>query len=582
MAFLEAKPAGEETMASPDAASEAADAQHTVAPKPLLSFRLAWPPRWSRRVPTSTASGATPRALPFSLVRPLQWDRQAHAAPAAPASAPVAASMPSGALPPKMVGPPQCDPQSPASPAAAAPAPLAGSSSRFDVSFPEEPSPPSSARRASAFQRAPKPPFRMPLRLYVDLDTLVEPIHDLTSLRRGDHCMVGLNPVRKVSPLIDATFIWLSTWEIWPLFHHFVVYDDVVAVDSDGIPIRADGQPALIAEYSNTPAAAFRQMRQFGISHLWRNLAPFAKLPLADYQDSRHVHGLLRIVRQYTDAERDEILRRLDGLVCEHESYSLWFRNCEHAAFAATLSRVNSERALSEKASAPKVAERQPQLSRPASGTPAWVSLQVPHVLFTLARFKLQLIGTYCLYRLSLFAGDMALVFPWLDEAYHVKREVAVYHLFATAPVALQVVIMLGKATRSLLRKKRRGKLHPAMFSHLLGKEIARAVIVGLGSVLQLVLLPRLMHDSKLTVLAACLLLVFSYMTSSLAFTLLASAGIRLLVRLKASRAFGDWAGELALRSPTVAAASHASGPVGRFTSSITAGMGIAEARTVT
>lgn len=376
------------------------------------------------------------------------------------------------------------------------------------------------ADRAPLRARSPAELSKLPYRLYVDNETLVEPIHDLTTLRRGDHCMVGLNPVRKVSPLIDATFVWLSTWEVWPLFHHFVMFDDVAALDADGVPVRADGQPAMICEYSNTPAAAFKQVRQHGLMYLWRNLAPFGKLPLHDYQDSRHAHGLMRIVRHYTDAERDEILKRLDRLLTDYESYSLWFRNCEHAANAATLHGSD--------AAAP-----------PTSGTPAWVSQQVSFVLFTLARFTLQLVGTYCLYRLSLFAGDMALVFPWLDEAYHVKRDVAFYHVFATVPVALQVLIQLGKAVRNLARKRRKGSLGPEMYRHLLGKEIARAVIVGLVSTTLLVLLPRLMHDLELTVVAACVLLVFSYMTSSLAFTLLASAGIRLLLKLKRLRTFG-------------------------------------------
>ncbi|KAG8459144.1 hypothetical protein KFE25_002551 [Diacronema lutheri] len=430
------------------------------------------------------------------------------------------------------------------------------SNSRFDVPFAEELSPPGKARRASHFQLAPTPPFRMPYRLYVDNETLVEPIHDLRTLRRGDHCMVGLNPVRKVSRLIDSTFVWLSSWEVWPLFHHFVMYDDVVEIDGDGVPMGPDGTPALICEYSNTPAAAFKQMRQQGVSHLWRNLAPFRKLPLHDYQDARHAHGLLRIVRHSSDAERDEVISRLDVLLAQHESYSLWFRNCEHAAFAATLSRINSDCNLRGGADGGDAgcARTSPM---PRSSTPFWVSLQVPHVLFTLARFKLQLVGTYCLYRLSLFASDMALVFPWLDEAYHVKRDVAVYHLFATAPVALQIAIQLGRAVRNLVRKRRRGKLHPEMFSHLLGKEIARAVIVGFGSTTTLVVLPRLMHDLKLTVWSACTLLVFAFMSSSLAYTLLASAGIRLLLRVKKSRAFGphDWRAELQPQSPVATAA---------------------------
>ncbi|KAJ1617748.1 hypothetical protein T492DRAFT_1097425 [Pavlovales sp. CCMP2436] len=400
---------------------------------------------------------------------------------------------------------------------------------RFGVDFDEDDSAPPLTRKASKFQCASTPhadPDRMPYRLYVDGETLVEPIHDLTRLRRGDQCMVGLNPLRKVSFLIDATFVYLCTWEVWPLFHHFVLYDDVVSVDRDGIPRRQDGEPALIAEYSNTPADAVREaLFGQGLLHVWRNLATFRKLPLADYQDSRHAHGLLRIMRKHTDEERDSIILRLNELVCKHESYSLWFRNCEHAAFCATraLSRTDSELKL------------EPSLSWDGAvgpKAPAWISLQVSHVLFTLARFKLQLIGTYALYRLSLFASDMAFFYPWRDEAYAVKLGVAFYHVFATAPVALQIAIQLGRSVRNLVKKRRRGKLDQAMYSHLMGKEIARAIFVGLCTTGIIVMLPRLMHDLKLRIWSSCVLLVLAYMCSSLLYTLLASMGIRVMLRL--------------------------------------------------
>jgi hypothetical protein len=385
-------------------------------------------------------------------------------------------------------------------------------------------------RLASTFHCISKSSFQMPYRLYVDLETLVEPVYDLTTLRRGDHCMVGLNPIRKLFRPLDDLFVWLSKLEVWPLYHHFVMYDDVATVDADGIARRADGQPALICEYSNTFSHALKTVRAEGLLSLWRDIAPYKQIHLSDYQDSRHEHGLLRVVRRYSDDERDAIIARLDELLTKYESYSLWFRNCEHVAFATTLSRISSEHAL--------LREQGSVEKRPNSSHATWESLQVPHVLSTLARFKLQLIGTYCLYRLSLFGCDMALVFPWLDEFHHVKREVFVYHLFATAPVVVQITTQLGRAVRALVSKRRRGKLHPEMYKHLLGKEIARAVIVGLGTTTILVLLPRLMHDLKLEFWSACMLLIYAYMTSSLAYALLSGAGIRLLIRIK-KKSFG-------------------------------------------
>jgi hypothetical protein len=109
---------------------------------------------------------------------------------------------------------------------------------------------------------------------------------------------------------------------------------------------------------------------------------------------------------------------------------------------------------------------------------------------------------------------------------------VAAYHLFAVYPVALQIAIQLGRSVRNLVRKRRRGKLDQAMYKHLMGKEIARAIIVGLGTTGTLVMLPRLMHDLKLTVWSSCVLLVLAYMCSSTLYVLLASAGTRIVLRL--------------------------------------------------
>mmetsp|Transcript_10684 Transcript_10684/g.24823 ORF Transcript_10684/g.24823 Transcript_10684/m.24823 type:complete len:140 (-) Transcript_10684:131-550(-) len=126
----------------------------------------------------------------------------------------------------------------------------------------------------------------------------------------------------------------------------------------------------------------------------------------------------------------------------------------------------------------------------------------------------------------------MAFFYPWRDEAYAVKLGVAFYHVFATAPVALQIAIQLGRSVRNLVKKRRRGKLDQAMYSHLMGKEIARAIFVGLCTTGIIVMLPRLMHDLKLRIWSSCVLLVLAYMCSSLLYTLLASMGIRVMLRL--------------------------------------------------
>ena len=69
--------------------------------------------------------------------------------------------------------------------------------------------------------------------LYIDDYTVLEEIDDLTQLRRGDHCVVGLNAMRKCGPFatcIDRVHVLLGRFEILRMYHHFIMYDDVAAL----------------------------------------------------------------------------------------------------------------------------------------------------------------------------------------------------------------------------------------------------------------------------------------------------------------------------------------------------------------
>lgn len=407
--------------------------------------------------------------------------------------------------------------------------------SRFDAPFPE--AAPEAAflggkRGSSSSTRVHACARRLPFRLYVDNSTLVEPV-DVRLLRKGDHCMVGLNPVRKVSPVIDAMFTWMASWEVYPLHHHFICLDDVEYVDKDGVPRRGDGHPAMICEFSNTPAAAIRQLRWLGFSHVWRNLAPFHRLALHDYSDARQPNGVLRVVRRCDAEQRDEIVHRVETLLCRKNSvtYSVFFRNCEHAAFATTISRSESDEALDLRS-----------LPSPSPRGRHWESPQVPHVLWTLLRFLIQVAGAFSLYRISSYCRSLSFFWPWFAEAPDVQRQMAVYHVFATLPTVLQVCVQFQRAMASLRRTRSKGKIDALMYRHLLGKETARLVIVGCMTTATIVGLPRLIHDTQLPLWAACALLVCAYMCSSLSFSVLASAGIRILLRLRGEHFFSSTA----------------------------------------
>merc|ERR1712045_782490 len=91
--------------------------------------------------------------------------------------------------------------------------------------------------------------------------------------------------------------------------------DDVHSVDEHGVPRRADGQPAEIVEYSNTPSEAvaevkilaeFNPLRMPGAA--WRfmfNKATCHRTVLADYGDTPHIY---RIVEKSSEEERNRIV----------------------------------------------------------------------------------------------------------------------------------------------------------------------------------------------------------------------------------------------------------------------------------
>jgi len=60
-----------------------------------------------------------------------------------------------------------------------------------------------------------------PVTLYIDGETIIEPIEDLTALRRGDHCLVGLNAARRIHPVLDWFVFKLGEWDVLRLYHHF-------------------------------------------------------------------------------------------------------------------------------------------------------------------------------------------------------------------------------------------------------------------------------------------------------------------------------------------------------------------------
>ena len=100
--------------------------------------------------------------------------------------------------------------------------------------------------------------------LYIDDYTVLEEISDLKELRKGDHCLVPLNPIRKLLGSYFDAFVFLtgslgilklyaSSCRSYLLtqqlqqhnnrYHHFIVMSDVDRLDDKGVPLDKNGRP---------------------------------------------------------------------------------------------------------------------------------------------------------------------------------------------------------------------------------------------------------------------------------------------------------------------------------------------------
>ena len=175
------------------------------------------------------------------------------------------------------------------------------------------------ARAGSGSRRCPS--------LYVDDWTLLELVDDVTQLRRGDHCLSGLNCLRTLNPLVDYLHSWLCGYGFLRIYHHFIVLQDVCYVDSNGVPRTEDGSLVEILEYSNTATEFIEDMKETGFVHNFLNKAKCRKVPLVDYGDMPHIQ---RVVEERSETERAAIVKRSLEFASRHPRYHLMHCNCEH------------------------------------------------------------------------------------------------------------------------------------------------------------------------------------------------------------------------------------------------------------
>lgn len=256
---------------------------------------------------------------------------------------------------------------------------------------------------------------RMPPTLYVDDYTLLSECCDISKLRAGDHCVVGVNLLHRLWTWSDAAVSLLTSWEVAPLrvYHHFVVVDNVSRIAADGRPLREDDGPVRVAEFSDSLPSACRRLVADGWSPtaMWRNilrvLSEPAKLhlpPLSDYM-LLNGRGVFVVHEDRTDEQRQRTaqsaLALADGPAAAQPTYRVLSSNCEHLAWNL-------------------------DASSSAYGM-RWVSPQVPHHLWNLFSVALRLVGLIWLRLLA--------VTPETGHDTTHALATTLFHLFSTVPV---------------------------------------------------------------------------------------------------------------------------------------------------
>jgi len=351
----------------------------------------------------------------------------------------------------------------------------------------------------------------LPPTLYVDDYSVMTEVSNLRTLREGDHCVVGLNVLHNLFPMVDAWVSRLTSLEALPirLYHHFVIVDSVADVTEDG-PVRADGAPVRIAEFSETPAGAYRRITADGYKPskilsktiaLLASPAQYHLPPLVSYlPPSRRKgcrgNGIFLIHQELSDEQRRQTrnaaLALADGLrePAEGLTYRLMTGNCEHIA-----NMVNAQ-------------------------TQRSVSPQVSHQLWCGIRILLQVVSMFFLATLSLA--------PFEECPYIQSLLAAVYHLFGTVPVVAQTQVHLVRTCVNLTQ--RRHTLGQVAYNYLIVKETVRAMVVGGTSITALALMPRFVWDTN-CLRTACFISLTVYGGTSVIFNLTVQVLVRALLK---------------------------------------------------
>jgi len=175
--------------------------------------------------------------------------------------------------------------------------------------------------------------------IYVDGRTPIELVSDVRKLRRGDHCVIVLNVFRTINPTLDYLHSWLSGYGYFKMFHHFLVLDDVVDVDENGVPRNEDGIAVEILEYSNTASQFLDEASERGFLPSLLDKAKCRRVALIDYGDNKYFYRFKDgVPDELQDAKRrDLVIQRALDFIRSQPRYHVVAHNCEHATNCITM-----------------------------------------------------------------------------------------------------------------------------------------------------------------------------------------------------------------------------------------------------
>lgn len=337
-----------------------------------------------------------------------------------------------------------------------------------------------------------------PPRIYVDHKTIIRHV-DVLKLRRGDHCMITLNVVRCISPLMDRFVSFLGAYELFPFFHHFMILEDVDNVDASGIPRTADGKIVSIMEYANSIPEAMEELRLLTGRSFWKfpivcvkfllNKVHCHRVALADYGDMPHI---FRVEENLTQEARELAAQKAEHMLENHPHYNVFWANCEHT----TNNISNGE----------------------------FKSPMVNFALRRLGDMMLRLVGLMFLHVVVVRCySAYCLSYPvWALIAYYTCTLIPT-GLGIIARYVLLVVNARRSYSQSIIS---RDDLY-----HLVVKELGRAIVAGGATCCTLALVPVFAQDRGLS-LEVSLAVMFTFLIADMVYCLLAHLSIQFLLQV--------------------------------------------------